>query len=70
MNEPVTLRLVEIKDGKYKIEYPNLSVPIEINEHLFYKFLSSNEFMIEGDTHKFPILRSYTNSIENQNMSA
>ncbi len=70
MNEPVKLRLVEVKNGKYKLEYPNLSVPIEINEHLFQKFLSSSEFMIVGDSHKFPVLRSEFNSVEKHHMSA
>lgn len=48
MEKPIKLRLVEVNNGKYFLKYPNLSVPIEMNEHLFTKFLSSEEYIIEG----------------------
>lgn len=54
MNKPIKLRLVEVNDGKYFLEYPNLSVPIEMNEHLFSKFLKSKDYVIEGvQNHNF-----------------
>ncbi|UOB19202.1 hypothetical protein [Abyssalbus ytuae] len=59
--KPVKLRLVEVKNGNYKLKYPNLSVPVEMNEHLFQKFLKSKDYYIEG----WPV-RSHTSTPEKE----
>ncbi|RZS91941.1 hypothetical protein [Aquimarina brevivitae] len=51
MSKPIKLRLVEVKNEKYFLKYPNLSVPIAMNEQLFTKFLNSDEYFIEGVPH-------------------
>ncbi len=43
--EPVKVSLIERgNDNLYKIKFPNLKIPVEVNEELYQKMLHSNQY--------------------------
>ncbi|MAZ28805.1 MAG: hypothetical protein CL868_17225 [Cytophagaceae bacterium] len=47
METPIELTLVGFNNGMYQIKYPNLDLPIEINEELYRKFCKSRDYVIK-----------------------
>ena len=56
MEKPIKLKLVAVEGDRYKLQYPNLTVPIEVNKELFFKFRESKEYVVDGDPVQFPFL--------------
>lgn len=47
--EPVKVSLIEKgNDNLYKIKFPNLQIPVEVNEELFEKMLHSSQYQFVG----------------------
>ncbi|APY07787.1 hypothetical protein BWZ20_05510 [Winogradskyella sp. J14-2] len=42
--QPIEVRLVSKKGNAYLIKFPNLEIPVKVNEHLYYKMLHSPEY--------------------------
>ncbi|GGX15972.1 hypothetical protein [Aquimarina muelleri] len=57
---PVEVRLIGRKNKYYQIEFPNVAVPVEVNEELYkkmlespvFKFIASNGRASIGKRHK------------------
>lgn len=46
METPIQLKLIGIENGMYKLKYPNLKIPIEVNKELYERFCQSREYRI------------------------
>ena len=47
--EPVKVSLIgKGKDNYYRIKFPNLKVPVSVNEELYQKMLHSNQYHFEN----------------------
>jgi hypothetical protein len=46
-NQPVKVIVIGKEANCYKIKFPNLQIPVTVNESLYHKMLRSNEFEIE-----------------------
>lgn len=55
METPIQLTLVGFKNGNYQLKYPNLDIPISVNEELYRKFCSSREYVIKHAVDKTKI---------------
>ena len=42
--QPIEVRLVNQEGNVYHIKFPNLEIPVKVNEHLYYKMLHSPEY--------------------------
>ncbi len=42
--KPIEVILVKKEGGNYKIKFPNLQIPVEVNKELYLKMLHSNEY--------------------------
>jgi hypothetical protein len=43
--EPVKVSLIgKVNDGFYQIKFPNLEIPVTVNEELYRKMLHSDQF--------------------------
>jgi len=52
--ETKSFELIEVKDGKYFVKIPNLSIPLQLNEFLYAKL---KEELLCGGKSKIPIVR-------------
>ncbi len=48
--KPVKVQLVGKNNNRYQIKFPNLEVPIEVNEHLYSKMLYSDQYQFRNST--------------------
>ena len=47
--EPVKVSLIRKEtNGNYKIKFPNLKIPVHVNEELYEKMLHSNQYAFEN----------------------
>ncbi len=42
--KPVNVRLIEKNGNSYQIQFPNLEIPVTVNENLYNKMLHSTEY--------------------------
>ncbi len=57
--EPIKVKIVSQNEGVYQIQFPNLKIPVKVNENLFCKMLHSPDYQF-----------SSTNARVKQNYSA
>jgi len=53
-NEPVKVSLIGIEENHqglacYQIQFPNLNIPINVNEDLYQKMLHSRQYIFEDE---------------------
>lgn len=48
--KPIKVKLLGKKANSYQIKFPNLQVPVEVNETLYKKMLNSNEYLFKDST--------------------
>lgn len=46
--KPVKVRLIGKKANSYQIKFPNLQIPVEVNENLYKKMLRSSEYQFKN----------------------
>ena len=42
--KPVKVRLIEKNGNSYQIQFPNLKIPVTVDENLYHKMLHSTEY--------------------------
>jgi len=50
--KPIKVQLVGKKANSYQIKFPNLQIPVEVNETLYQKMLHSNEYQFKNPANK------------------
>ncbi|GAB1857184.1 hypothetical protein MHTCC0001_20200 [Flavobacteriaceae bacterium MHTCC 0001] len=48
--DPVKVHLIGKKGKKYQIKFPNLEIPVTVNETLYTKMLHSAEYQFSNST--------------------
>ncbi|MFD0862649.1 hypothetical protein ACFQ1M_10580 [Sungkyunkwania multivorans] len=46
MKQPINLKLLGVKGDRFLLQYPNLSVPIEVSKELLLKLKHSKDYRI------------------------
>ncbi len=46
--QPIEVRLVNQRGNVYHIKFPNLEIPVKVNEHLYHKMLHSSEYQFRS----------------------
>lgn len=61
--EPVKVSLIGKRDDNYyKIKFPNLQIPVNVNEELYLKMLQSSQYEFVHELSKPKRGESYANS--------
>lgn len=47
---PIQVRLVGRHEGFYNIQFPNLKIPVQVNDDLYERMLKSCEYRFIGDS--------------------
>lgn len=46
--KPIEVKIVGQEEGSYQIKFPHLSVPVKVNEQLYYKMLHSPDYLFRS----------------------
>ena len=46
--EPIKVCVVNQTENAYHIKFPNLKIPVKVNEHLYHKMLHSPEYQFRS----------------------
>lgn len=47
---PIQVRLVGKQQDFYNIQFPNLQIPVQVNDDLYKRMLKSREYKFVGDS--------------------
>lgn len=50
--KPIKVQLIDKKINTYRIKFPYLSIPVEVNEILYQKMLNSSEYQFKNTVTK------------------
>lgn len=61
--QPIRVKLVGRQKDYYKIAFPNLKVPVEVDENLYRKMLHSTEYQFLSGSNIMPLSKVQENRL-------